>query len=60
MRYIFSPHPRPKIGDKRNVRGFLWWPKFIDGEVRWLESSGWVEVYECIDGPCWEPIQWVD
>ena len=40
---------------------FLFWPKDIDGEVRWLEKAGWNEEFvECNHGPnFWAPIRWV-
>ena len=37
-----------KVEDKRCIVVFLWWPKNIDGEVRWFERA-WIrqEVAKC-------------
>jgi hypothetical protein len=58
---------KPKPGDRRTVRGFLWFPKEINGESRWLESGEWQEEY--LPGIAnggntvmahWDPIRWTD
>lgn len=46
----------PKVNE-RIVCGFLWLPKRIDGEWRWLESAAWLEK-EC--GDFYLRIRWVD
>jgi hypothetical protein len=33
----------PNVGDNRARRGFLFFPKTIDGETRWLEYAYWVQ-----------------
>lgn len=35
----------PEVGETRKRRKFLWWPKTINGETRWLEVARWEEVY---------------
>lgn len=43
MRFLF---PRePKHGDVRTFSKFLWFPKIIDREFRWLEYASWNEIY---------------
>jgi hypothetical protein len=37
--------PEPKIGDRRIRARFLFWPKTILGETRWLEWAKWEEEY---------------
>lgn len=37
-------HKKEKLGTERTVKKFLWFPKYIDGEYRWLEFAEWVEV----------------
>jgi hypothetical protein len=58
---------RPKIGDKRTVKKFLFLPKTIKEETRWLEwaiieqqyldSSGDIFVNNC---PVWIDINWIN
>lgn len=33
---------QPLEGQRDVRRSFLWWPKTIDGETRWLERASWV------------------
>lgn len=35
----------PKLNDKRIRSGFLFLPKCINGETRWLEFAYWEEMY---------------
>ena len=32
-----------RIGEERTVKKFLWLPKWINNECRWLETATWVE-----------------
>jgi hypothetical protein len=32
------------VGREIEVRGFLWLPKTINNERRWLERASWIEV----------------
>lgn len=43
MRWGVKPE-QFKPGDKRYCRKFLWLPKTIAGETRWLEKAEWTEV----------------
>ena len=45
MRYIISPRSRPKTGDTRIRKGFLYFPKIIEIEIRWWEYAEWEETY---------------
>ena len=52
------------IGKRRFTDGFLWLPKIINGQLRWLEWACWLE--ECrlkintANGPLfnWVPLCW--
>lgn len=56
----YDPKP-PRIGDQRVVTKFLWFPKNINGENRWLERASWVESWvRMMDNSWWEPKRWVD
>lgn len=50
-------------GTRRNNRGFLFLPKTIKGETRWLEKATWEEAW-VFDGVwgiwIWEPLRWLD
>lgn len=35
---------QPKEGDTRTRTGFLWLPKKLSGEWRWLERATWKQV----------------
>ena len=55
-------HAKPFRGERRFVRRFLWFPKRIGNETRWLESAAWNEEYiELNSGEkYWRAINWVD
>ncbi len=40
----WTPHI-PEHGDLRQKQGFLFFPKYIKGQWRWLEFGYWDEVY---------------
>lgn len=54
----------PRIGQKRRKSGFLFFPKVIDGELRWLKYAAWIERYRYrftsfgADFYGWEPEEW--
>lgn len=53
--------PNPKLGDCREVRGFLWLPMTLNGETRWLETASWREVYgRSFFGWEWIPRNWTE
>lgn len=35
----------PSDGDRRTVERFLWFPKTLENERRWLERARWEERY---------------
>ena len=37
--------PLPKDGETREITRFLWFPKCIDSEWRWLEKASWEQYY---------------
>jgi len=45
---------KPRLGDRRTRRRFLWLPKTIMGEVRWLEVGRWVEEYQGVNSYKWD------
>lgn len=61
-------HHNPDIGDKRTRKKFLFLPKTIAGETRWLESAEFEEEYVTIvvaskSGPTqkerWVETKWI-
>jgi len=60
--------PMPKEGDRRTVRKFLLFPRWINGEGRWLETVTiqqewrvwWSFDYSPLPHWHWENIAWVD
>lgn len=61
MRWKVTPPIKHSVGQERSVTRFLWLPKTIGFETRWLETASWRESYIAnIDGPnFWEPIEWL-
>lgn len=46
MRWFERPAKRsPKVGDLRSRSGYLFFPKKIQGQWRWLEQASWTERY---------------
>jgi hypothetical protein len=58
MRWIHEPHV-PVLGEHRVCTKFLWGPRRIGNETRWLEWSTWIEVFKQ-DGydRDWVPVRW--
>lgn len=55
--YYDSHYP----GERRIVTKFLWFPKRIGNEERWLEKASWVEKYIFHwDGNDWFAVDWLD
>lgn len=44
MKMRAKPKTEPKEGDIRNRTGFLWLPKKLGNEWRWLERATWLQV----------------
>lgn len=50
----------PKYGDTRIIRNkFLWLPKTINEELRWLEIASWAETYRGSMYLDWRPTTWL-
>jgi len=57
--------PIPKQGMRRIVSRFLWWPRYFDGEARWLERARihqmYIEEYfQGDDSSHWQDTAWAD
>lgn len=61
----------PTVGEKRIHKGFLFLPKWIEREMRWLEQASWEEEYCAIMGndfnvyghstiDVWLPVRWIN
>lgn len=51
----------PAVGTKRHRRRFLWFPKTIQHETRWLEVAAWVEIVaHSHKSWWWFPMRWDD
>ena len=55
-----SREQRAQEQGSRIVRRFLWWPKGINGEVRWLGRVSYRQVWGSKFWPFWENTKWVD
>jgi hypothetical protein len=57
---------KPEYGDTRDREGFLFLPKRIGLETRWLEKASWEEEYYKNYTECgyrygtWEPTRWLN
>ena len=49
----------PKRGDTRIKSKFLWFPKWISEEIRWLEYVTWEDFYVA-DSGTWYARNWID
>lgn len=49
-------YPRLRPGDTRTRRKFLWWPKRIGMEARWLECASWTELFQFGE---WTPLNFI-
>ena len=54
MRWIKAPFPEQ--GQKRTIQVFLWWPRTIQRETRWLESAQIIQ--RCYGGGVWLDCEW--
>lgn len=55
--------PLPNLGDRRQRSGFLWLPKRIGNEIRWLERACWIEEWQevgvdIIKERHWQGVEW--
>lgn len=63
MRFQVEPCEYPREGDMRTITRFLFLPKHIGNEVRWLEVVKIKQVAECYQGCSivfWDGAQWED
>lgn len=59
MRFKHTPYPVK--GDRRTVKKFIWFPKTIDLETRWLEKAQWCEEFRDFRVTSgWRPIHWLN
>lgn len=52
--------PKPKDGEERVISAFLWWPRTIGGETRWLETASWRQWLEACFFDEWRDMRWED
>ncbi len=58
MRFYYDSH---YPGEKRIISKFLWLPKRILNETRWLEKTSWIEEYVLHwDVNFWFAKSWLD
>jgi len=59
-----SIKPKPKINDTRVIKKYLWLPKRIDDQIRWLETARIQQVYRfyfgLIRSYIWADVEWAD
>ena len=61
MRFVYDPHAyKHKIGEMRERTAFLFLPKRIGYETRWLEHATWREYHSPSNLTGWEPLEWID
>ena len=60
MRYITKKKKIP-TGTSRITERFLWFPKNLHGEWRWLERARWEQTYTRMEGyNYWDDEYWID
>ena len=52
--------PQMEAGARRILTKFLWLPRHIDGETRWLERASINQTWECWGAYDWSFAGWVD
>lgn len=50
---------RPKTDETREATKFLWFPKEINREIRWLEKATYKQVY-CGAAIGWHDLWWIN
>lgn len=58
----FESKPKPKMGETRIKSKFLFLPKKINNQWRWLEKATWEEVfgYKKYDFKSWSANKWLN
>lgn len=53
-----------ELGTRRVQTKFLWFPRCIDGEIRWLETASWSETWtnnlSMFGVAYWDSVDWED
>jgi len=53
--------PKPKVDDTRKKTRFLFFPKCLDNEWRWLEKATWIQEYTLLyPETAWWDISWLN
>jgi len=60
MRWKPSKKSYPNYGDRRIVDRFLFLPKEMEGEWRWLEKASWGQQYQIFHYEDYRVGKWVD
>lgn len=65
LRTFFVEDEEPEPGDERVLSGFLWVPKAVLSETRWLVTATWRERYVWTgrgarERKAWRAVQWID
>jgi hypothetical protein len=60
MKWKTKENPRPEYGDRRIVDRFLFLPKEMEGEWRWLEKAAWGQEYQILTYEDYSFGKWVD
>ena len=56
MRWTQDLPPTPTaLGDQKTCKAFLWFPKLIGNETRWLEWAVWLEEFQVVEIASEEP-----
>lgn len=59
MRWTPAEKSYPKYGDRRTVTRFLWLPRKMGDEWRWLEKSSWTQEYQIFVYEDYDMGKWV-
>jgi len=54
----FKIKEKPELGDRRIISTFLWFPKTLQNELRWLENASVGQTYFSANG--WRSEEWAN
>lgn len=62
MRFKIKDNKYCPIGTERNITKFLWIPKIIKNEIRWLETTTYIQVrtWGKFKRVIWKTINWLN
>lgn len=65
LRTFIVEDEKPELGDERVLSGFLWLPKAVQNETRWLVTARWRERYVWTgrgarERKAWRAVRWID